>query len=190
MVKLENTTSIYEVALATNFVLGYLILKYRDIYSKSTKIILTETVGEEFTEKDNCFILKNGNNFSKKAFQRIRTLFKLTVILSIFAILLSYLFLLFAGLYPDYLISNFFYISTSFIFIIINPMIYFRYKIAILNLQSSIDEKQLNESEMSNFMKNYIPLPFYRESILQKAKCFFYFKTKYIKSKLSKKSLN
>jgi len=181
MVKLENITSIYEVAFATNFILGYLITTYRDVYLESEKIILTQRE-EVLTEDDNFFILQNGNKFSKKAFSRIKYLFWITTIFSIIAIVFSFLFLLFAGIIPEETISTWFFVISSSFFILVNPIGYFIYKIYVLNFKHTINGEKINDSEISNFMKSHVPFPIYRESILQKIKLFFYFKIKYIKN--------
>ena len=187
MVKLGDITSIYEVAFATNFILGYLILNYKDIYYQSIKTILTQSYGEEFTENDNSFILKNGNKFSKKHFNNIKILFIISTILSMLSVLISFLFLLFSGLYPGYEINSLIYILSSTIFIIINPIIYFFYKINVINFNHIINDELITDNKISDFMKSYTPIPIYKESIFQKLKWFFYFKTRYVKSLFSRK---
>lgn len=187
MVKLENTTSIYEIAFTINFIVGYLIISYRNIYLKSLKVIFTQSKAEEFTEGDNCYLLNNGSKFSKKAFSRIQYLLTTTIVSSILAILLSFFFLLFAGLNPDSMIPKWIFILSSSIFILFNPILYFIYKINILNLEYVINVENINDSDISSFMKSYIPLPIYHESIFQKLKWFLYFKFKYIKSLFHKK---
>ncbi|KFL34097.1 MULTISPECIES: hypothetical protein [unclassified Sulfurospirillum] len=182
MVKLENITSIYEVAFATNFILGYLIATYRDVYLESVKIILTQSKGKGLAEDDNFFILQDGNKFSKKAFSKIKYLFVITVIFSIIAIVFSFLFLLFAGIIPEYTIPTWLFVISSSLFILVNPIGYFIYKIYVLNFKHTINGEKINDSEISNFIKSYVPFPIYRESVLQKIKLFFYFKIKYIKN--------
>jgi len=180
MVKLGNCTSIYEVALTINFITGYLIFNYRDIYIKSIRIILTQTKGEEFSENDNNFILKNGNKFSKKSFNRIKYLFIGSIVASILSVLISFFMLLVAGFNSEYPLSNSVYIISSVIFIIINPMLYFVYKISVSNFDNTINN---NDVVVSDYIKNYMPIPIYKESYFQKIKWFIYFKIQYIKDK-------
>lgn len=181
MVQLGDITSVYEIALTINFILGYLITMYREHYTESVKIALT-SIGEELSENDNSFILKNGRKFSKKAFARIEHLFWIAVILSIVAIFSSFLCLLLAGLMPKYMIPSWLFVISSSIFILINPVGYFIFKINILNFKYAINADGAHNNNMSNFMKNYTPFLVEQESVFQRVQWFFHFKIKYIKS--------
>lgn len=75
MIKLEDITSICEVSLTANFVLGYLLLKYMDIRHKSTSLIFKETQSLEYRFDDTIYVFRNGNKFSVKTFNRIEILF-------------------------------------------------------------------------------------------------------------------
>lgn len=186
MVKLENITSVCEVALTANFVLGYFLLKYIEIRHKSIILISRETKSIEYLGDDNYYVFKNGNKFSVSIFQRSKTLFIISAILSIIAVIFSFFILLLTGLYPTYEISTSLYIFFAVLFIIINPIVYFIVEISFMYVQRSIGERQLKTDEISELVKSHISMPMYHEPILRKLKWYIYFKSIYIKRILTK----
>ena len=55
---------------------------------------------------------------------------------------------------------------------------------SVVDFENTINNKPLDNDSLSNFIRNYISIPIYNESILQKTRWLLYFKIQYIKSKL------
>ena len=181
MVEMGNITSICEVSLATNFVLGYLFLKYKDLCHKALIISLNKK-GDEFTEDDHCLLLSSGKKFSKKYFAKIRKLLNISISLSSLAICISFIALLLAGISPEYQISSVLYVFCAIFFIIINPAFYFICEIAIQNFEIVFNPtEQINEENISNYMKHYVSFPIPEDSIVTRIKWFIFFKIRYLR---------
>lgn len=148
MIDIKDTSSIFQLAFGLNAVI---LVIYQNSYQKRKELL--DYVASEIKKHDKNAIIENEyilNNFP--SYKKIKYLFFFFISLSFFSILCSFYFLVKAVLEPESEMCENLFIFLSVFLILINPVLYYIYKIILDSLISLVKDKTTITKDTALYM--------------------------------------